>query len=398
MKKLITTLAACLLLFSVEAQVMIQKAFTPQNGVQYFEIFNNSNNSVDLGCYSLITHFKNLNEAGFYIVKFPQTELKGKELMLIGSGENLNPVNPTGRPQFSWNMLAATGYLQKFLMSDNEMQLIDGEIPKNNPEVRNSFRSKIDFTEHVVFLMNGSTLVDASVNLDAENNLPEFLDRLPQLSYNNNCGSTVTVAFNSIKNRFPDIFNHPNQQHQQGYFKEFQVQRNSSSVQVAWQTARTIDNNGFYIERRSSSEPWTTVAFVASVDAEGTNNNNDVLQYNYGDRSILNDRTEYRLRTLDANGKAFYSPIKVMNAYGQEESLVIYPNPSQDGRANISFGRVNSLRDVQVIDINGRIVQQWVSVNSTSQQLQNLRTGHYVVRVIDRQTGTVSSKMLVVNN
>jgi hypothetical protein len=74
----------------------------------------------------------------------------------------------------------------------------------------------------------------------------------------------------------------------------------------------------------------------------------------------------------------------------------VYPNPSPDGRINVAFGNVNSLRDVQIIDISGQLIQQWLSVNNTNQQINNLRRGNYIVRVIDRQTGTVSSEKIIV--
>jgi hypothetical protein len=62
----------------------------------------------------------------------------------------------------------------------------------------------------------------------------------------------------------------------------------------------------------------------------------------------------------------------------------------------VAFGNVNSLRDVQIIDISGQLIQQWLSVNNTNQQINNLRRGNYIVRVIDRQTGTVSSEKIIV--
>ncbi len=397
MKKLISTLSVCLFFIAAHAQLIIQRAFTPQNGNQYFELYNNTTSPIDLNCYTLLTHFRNLDEAGFYMVRFPQSTLGSNETMLIGNREQLNPVNPLNRIQLSWQDLGATGLLEKYNMSENQLQLFHNPITALDREVKNTFKNNLDYIDHVVFLFNGATLVDASVNLDAEKNLPDFLNHLPQLSYTNNCGGQVTIAINTIRNRFPNIFNNPNLQHERGYFKEFQVQQNSSSVQIAWQTMRDQQNRGFHIERRSGTGTWSTVAYVAALSPEG-NSNNESLQYFYGDRTILNDRTEYRLRSIDMNGKAFYSPTKIINAYGEVDPLAVYPNPSRDGSANISFGTVNSLRDVQVIDMNGQLVQQWVSVNSPTQQVQNLKTGHYVVRVIDRQTGAITTKKLVVKN
>ena len=197
-----------------------------------------------------------------------------------------------------------------------------------------------------------------------------------------------------MQSAYASIFNRPNQPNDYGYFKEFQIQRNNAIVQIAWQTAREQNNRGFEIERRSDNEPWTTVAYVATLAPTG--NSSETLKYLYGDNTPLRGNLQYRLRQVDVNGRATYSPVRTINVLGEENKIVIYPNPSTDGRVNISFGNVNSLRDVQVLDINGQLIQQWLSINSNSQQLTNLRRGNYFVRVIDRQTGTMTSQKLIV--
>jgi hypothetical protein len=64
MKKIISTLLVSMLLLQTQtqAQLVIQKAYTPQSGDHYFEIYNNSNTLLDIGCYSLVTHFQNITE------------------------------------------------------------------------------------------------------------------------------------------------------------------------------------------------------------------------------------------------------------------------------------------------------------------------------------------------
>lgn len=379
------------------AELIIQKAYTPQNGAHYFEIMNNSNTMLDAGCYSLVTHFQDIYEEGFFVVKLPALSLQPREVITIGSDENLNPVNPLNKMQLGWSFLSQNNFIQKFVLSENQMQLNEMPLPPaKNFTVGNVFRSDLEYVEHVVLLLKGSTLVDASVTVDADKNLPSFLDRLPAMYFDNTCGTRVSLTLNGMKNRYPNIFNRPNLPNEYGYFKEFEVQRNSTAVQIAWQTMREQNNRGFYIERRTGSGPWTTVAYVATQAPEG--NSNESLQYYYGDKSILNTRTEYRLRQMDVNGRAHYSPSRPIDAEGRTESIVVYPNPSPDGRANIAFGPVNALRDVQVLDINGQLLQQWVSVNSRSQQLQNLRSGQYFIRVIERQTGAVYTEKLIVSN
>ena len=394
MKKIISTLCICLFMANAQSQLVIQKAYTPQDGDHYFEIYNNSNTLLDIGCYSLVTHFQNISEEGFYVVKFPSMVLQPKELMKLGAEEKLNPENPLNNVQLGWNFLGQKGMLEKFVLNENAMQLSPGTISPANYRVKNVFRNEKDYVEHIVLILQGSNVVDASVDVDADKNLPGFLDRLPSISYNNTCGTRVTLNFIGLKSRYQHIFNRPNEDNEYGYFKEYEVRKNSTSVQIAWQTLREKNNNGFYIERKTGTGPWTSVAYVASVAPGG--NSNEALQYYYSDKNILNEKTEYRLRQVDMNGRTNYSLAKPPSAEEKKDNIIIYPNPSTDGRANISFGQVNALRDVQVLDINGQLIQQWVSVNSYSQQLQNLRRGQYIVRVIERQTGAMYTEMLMV--
>lgn len=95
-------------------------------------------------------------------------------------------------------------------------------------------------------------------------------------------------------------------------------------------------------------------------------------------------------------GRTVYSPAQNLNSLGLKDKMVVYPNPSTDGRISIAFENVNSFRDVQVLDINGQLIQQWVSINNSTQQINNLKRGGYIIRVTDRQSGSVTTEKVLV--
>jgi len=242
--------------------------------------------------------------------------------------------------------------------------------------------------------MYSNTLVDASFSLDGNKNIPSHLRNIPTLNFTNSCGNQVNVRFNTLQSTYPNIFNRsPYERNEYGYFREFQIHKNTATVQIAWQTSKEQNLRGFEIERRIENKPWTTIAFVATMAASG--NNNQVIDYLYGDNTFLGDNAEYSLKQIDVNGRSFYRAPRRINPLENKE-VVLYPNPSVDGRVTVSLGKFNSLRDIQVIDLNDQLVQQWLSVNNNSQQINDLKRGNYIVRVIDHQTGILTSEKLIV--
>lgn len=181
---------------------------------------------------------------------------------------------------------------------------------------------------------------------------------------------------------------------QYGYFKEFEIRKNNAAAQIAWQTVREENNRGFELQRRIGTNPWTIIAYVASMAPDG--NSSKTLKYLYGDNSLLKEDAQYRIRQIDINGHSSYSSIQTLDQLHVINKILVYPNPSPDGIVNVALGNANSFKDVQVMDINGQLIQQWLSVNTANQQINNLRKGNYIIRVIDRQTGGVSSEKIIV--
>jgi len=394
MKKVLFTLLVSSCSFVINAQVKLDKAYTPPNGNYYFELSNNGTTTLNVGCYTLISYYKTSLERGFHVITLPNQNLTSDGVIAIGTSQPHYQNNFNSRINLNFNHLFSEGLLQRHVINRNNTGFLNNTSLSNAGNLFNELVSTNEFDDHFVLLFNGNTLIDASFTVDANKNLSQFLKLLPNLSFTNTCGNLVSVRFGALQSMYASIFNRPNESNEYGYFKEFEVQRNNATVQIAWQTTRERNNRGFEIERRIGNEPWTTVAYIATLSTNGSSN--ETLKYLYGDNGMVRGSAEYRLRQIDVSGQSTYSAVRTLNAFGEASKVVVYPNPSTDGRVNVAFGNVNSLRDVQVLDINGQMVQQWVSVNNTNQQINNLRRGNYYIRVIDRQTGAISSQQLIV--
>jgi len=177
--------------------------------------------------------------------------------------------------------------------------------------------------------------------------------------------------------------------------RSFTAARNNSTVLLKWETAIEENSRGFYIERNLGNNAWQTLGFVSTKAMNG--NSSSLLDYEYSDiNNNAKGITQYRLRQVDIDGKHAYSPIRAVRAGSQKGKTIVYPNPSNDGRVNVVFADVNTIRDVSLMDMNGRVMKQWKGVANNNIQIDNLMAGFYTIRIIDTDTGEQTVEKIVV--
>jgi hypothetical protein len=177
--------------------------------------------------------------------------------------------------------------------------------------------------------------------------------------------------------------------------KSFVAKRNRSTVELKWITATEINNTGFEIQRQIGTGSWQTVGFVPT-QAQGGNSSTD-LAYSYNDGNNTKGISNYRVRQVDFDGKYKYSEIRSVRGETQLSKVIVYPNPSFDGKINVVFDDENSIRDVSLMDINGRVVKQWKSIANNNIQIDNLTPGMYNLRIVVPATGEQTIEKIVVN-
>ena len=88
--------------------------------------------------------------------------------------------------------------------------------------------------------------------------------------------------------------------------------------------------------------------------------------------------------------------IRSVQGEGAGPKLVIYPNPSMDGRVQLVFEDANSARHIVISDMNGRIVRQVSNVLNSSLSIDGLNVGLYTARVINQATGESTLQKFVI--
>ncbi|MEO5946825.1 MAG: T9SS type A sorting domain-containing protein [Chitinophagaceae bacterium] len=178
-------------------------------------------------------------------------------------------------------------------------------------------------------------------------------------------------------------------------FNTFSARRvNNSNVALRWETTTEINNRGFVIEKNTGDNKWESVVFINTQAPGG--NSSSIMSYTYNDINRNNNITQYRIQQIDLDAKAKYSEIRSVRGDGQSGKTIVYPNPSNNGNVNILFEENDAARDVMLVDMSGRILQQWRNTNSNTIQIYNLQPGVYSLRIIKMDTKEQSIEKIVV--
>jgi Secretion system C-terminal sorting domain len=174
----------------------------------------------------------------------------------------------------------------------------------------------------------------------------------------------------------------------------FNAIRNNKNVSLIWETLGEHNAKGFEIQRKSGNGSWQTVAFVNSKAPGGQSSL--TLSYSYSESNSSEGATFYRIRQLDFDSHGRYSEIRSVRGSGQTGKIIVYPNPSVDGKVNVLFDEANTSRSILLVDMNGRTMQNWNNYTANSLRIENLVAGFYRLQINNKETGEQSVLKVVV--
>lgn len=162
---------------------------------------------------------------------------------------------------------------------------------------------------------------------------------------------------------------------------EFTAKRiGAGQVLLSWSTLQEIGNSGFYVERKRADEAgFTSISFIASKVIDG--NSTTPLSYAHTDMNGYVGKTYYRLRQVDIDQKFTYSAIRIVEG-SQDKSVVLkaWPVPVVDN-LNVKVTGIGKTEQLQVIDIQGRIVKRYAVTNDQTIIITGLPAGTYILRL-----------------
>ncbi len=178
-------------------------------------------------------------------------------------------------------------------------------------------------------------------------------------------------------------------------FKSFTAIRNKANVQLNWVTSSEKNSSGFAIERNLDGTNWEEVAFVPTRAIGGTSNED--LAYQYIDHNITKGISQYRIRQVDIDNRSKFSEVRSVKGDGQIGKVIVYPNPTANGKFNVVFEDAAVIRNISVIDMSGRTIRTVNGIANTTITIDNLRPGIYSLRIIVPATGEQMVEKIVVN-
>jgi hypothetical protein len=176
-------------------------------------------------------------------------------------------------------------------------------------------------------------------------------------------------------------------------FKSFNASRTTTSnVSITWTTASEQNSKGFNVQKNVGGE-WKTIAFVPS-QALGGNSSYDI-NYSFKDANNEKGITQYRVQQVDLDGKFAYTDIRAIRGEGTVGKIIVYPNPSVDGKVNVVF-EDNTVRDIQVNDMQGKIIKSYRGITNNTLVIERLTSGFYTIKITNRNTAASSVEKVVV--
>jgi uncharacterized repeat protein (TIGR01451 family) len=147
-----------------------------------------------------------------------------------------------------------------------------------------------------------------------------------------------------------------------------------------WETAQEVNNQRFEVERSLDGTTFTTISTLAG---KGTTAHPSTYRYlDAGASTRTANVLYYRLRQVDYNGQASFSPVQTVRFGHDGASLAIYPNPST-GAATLDLRSLPAgTYTVQVVEPMGRLVYRATyQPGECRLPLGNLAAGTYFVKV-----------------
>ncbi len=155
----------------------------------------------------------------------------------------------------------------------------------------------------------------------------------------------------------------------------------NKTVELNWQTAQEVNTSSFDIERSDDGRQFN---FLKRITAAG--NSFAIRNYKVIDDQPLANRSFYRLKQVDLDGKFTYS--NIVQIFNRTPGFLIYNAQSVKDILTLQWKISSaSLSHLQIVDMSGKIVLQKQIALNAGQNIITLPVGHlangiYVLNLI----------------
>jgi trimeric autotransporter adhesin len=169
----------------------------------------------------------------------------------------------------------------------------------------------------------------------------------------------------------------------------FSVQKQNTSAKVSWSTELEINSREFIIERSADGINWTA---AGTVMASG--NSNITRYYSFIDPTPSRGINYYRLKSVDQDNRFVNSETRSL-LFGASSTVLITPNPATDFIKVFMDKDLNTVSQIIVSDVNGRILNKYSTTDLQKKiSTSGFAKGTYLVKVITGENA-VTQKIVI---
>ncbi len=154
----------------------------------------------------------------------------------------------------------------------------------------------------------------------------------------------------------------------------FKASLNGKVAQLNWNTTNEYNVSGFSVERSQNAARYTEIAFVNAKNTTSTNT------YILDDANVQDGVNYYRLKMVDKDGSAKYSPVVVVKN-AKVLSASVFPNPT-NGNLAISHPKALLNSFIRIVNMEGKQVKSYAvaaGAIQTAISVNELSRGNYVL-------------------
>ncbi|MEO5684268.1 MAG: choice-of-anchor J domain-containing protein [Chitinophagaceae bacterium] len=167
----------------------------------------------------------------------------------------------------------------------------------------------------------------------------------------------------------------------------FEAGREGNTVKISWKSAEEINSKEYIIQHSADGISFTSIGVVAAKGLAAT--------YSFIDAAPVTGDNYYRLKPVDKDGKSAFSKTVKVN-FSKVPGIRVSPNPASNF-VYISLENISSSVNLQIIDLNGRLVKQQLITQGTANKaisLNGMAKGLYTVKMISQEK-VATHKLLV---
>ncbi|GAA0876817.1 hypothetical protein GCM10009118_32270 [Wandonia haliotis] len=168
----------------------------------------------------------------------------------------------------------------------------------------------------------------------------------------------------------------------------FEGVQNGNGIRLNWTTASERNNDYFIIQKSTNGTDFATIDYV-----KGSGTTTVEQNYVFEDQEPAKGVNYYKLIQVDYDGTQEEKGVISVD-YTKSDNVYFYPNPVAG--TTLFVDEVADGSSLQIISMQGTLIKQMDLTSITEIQLNDVMSGTYFFRILDKNFGTVTTERIII--